>query len=388
MPVIFRAEDTSSSPFISNSVEAMSSLLSAAPLSLPPGFHDALPPQAEREEEVIARLMALFHQHGYDRVRPSLVEYERSLFAAPDSEALRRRSLRISDPQSGRMLAVRPDITLQLRRLASTRLASQPRPLRLSYAGQALRLTGSALRPARQISQAGLELIGWPATAAPQASFEVLDAVLAALDAIGLARVTLDWVLPTLMPRFLAAAGLDREQRDALLTALDGKDTVQITALAGPHAEALQALRRAAGPWRDAWSALQQHAAIAPLLTPELTYLPALAERLEERWPEAQLMLDPLERRGFQYQTGLSFSLFAPGLRGEIGRGGHYRIGEEWAVGASLYVDSILHGTTVQEEGSVRLFGPDAPQRELDAARAGGERAARRFITPTENETG
>ena len=282
---------------------------------------------------------------------------------------------------------MRPDITLQLRRLASTRLASQPRPLRLSYAGQALRLTGSALRPARQISQAGLELIGWLVPRRHlRRVFEVLDAVLAALDAIGLARVTLDWVLPTLMPRFLAAAGLDREQRDALLTALDGKDTVQITALAGPHAEALQALRRAAGPWRDAWSALQQHAAIAPLLTPELTYLPALAERLEERWPEAQLMLDPLERRGFQYQTGLSFSLFAPGLRGEIGRGGHYRIGEEWAVGASLYVDSILHGTAAEEEEqSAFLFL--MPQQELDVLRRRWG-AARRFITPTENETG
>ena len=140
------------------------------------------------------------------------------------------------------MLAVRPDITLQLRRLASTRLTAAPLRL-LCRSGVALDRLGAATGPANWPGRPGAD---WLAAAAPQASFEVLDAVLAALDAIGLACVTLDWVLPTLMPRFLAAAGLDREQRDALLTALDGKDTVQI-ALAGPHAEALQALRRAAG---------------------------------------------------------------------------------------------------------------------------------------------
>src|SRR5690606_5137472 len=39
-----------------------------------------------------------------------------------------------------------------------------------------------------------------------------------------------------------------------------------------------------------------------------------------------QITIGPLERRGFEYQTGVSFTLFAIGARGEMGRGGRYDV--------------------------------------------------------------
>ena len=45
--------------------------------------------------------------------------------------------------------------------------------------------------------------------------------------------------------------------------------------------------------------------------------------------PDLKLTVDPLERQGFEYQTGLSFTLFARSARRELGRGGRYRIGGE-----------------------------------------------------------
>ena len=69
-------------------------------------------------------------------------------------------TFRLMDPVSQRMMAVRADMTLQVARIATTRLDNAPRPLRLSYAGQVLRVRGSQLRPERQFGQAGIELIG------------------------------------------------------------------------------------------------------------------------------------------------------------------------------------------------------------------------------------
>ena len=59
------------------------------------------------------------------------------------------------------------------------------------------------------------------------------------------------------------------------------------------------------------------------------------------------LTLDPTERHGFEYQSWLGFSIFAGGVRDQIGRGGTYSIvhgdgREEAAVGFSLYADPIL----------------------------------------------
>jgi hypothetical protein len=43
---------------------------------LPTGLYDLLPPQAELEAEVTARLMSVLTAHGYERVKPPLVEFE------------------------------------------------------------------------------------------------------------------------------------------------------------------------------------------------------------------------------------------------------------------------------------------------------------------------
>ena len=57
---------------------------------------------------------------------------------------------------------------------------------------------------------------------------------------------------------------------------------------------------------------------------------------------DVTVTLDPTERHGFEYQTWLGFSLFSTQASGEIGRGGSYSIGEEPAIGFSVYVDPLI----------------------------------------------
>src|SRR5690606_15769726 len=110
---------------------------------------------------VVERVMACFASHGYERVKPPLIEFEEGLLAGPGA-ALAAGTFRLMDPVSQRMMGVRADMTLQVARIAATRLKNQARPLRLSYAGQVLRVSGTQLRPERQFGQAGIELIGAP----------------------------------------------------------------------------------------------------------------------------------------------------------------------------------------------------------------------------------
>src|ERR1700740_2225194 len=114
----------------------------AHPALLPTGMHDLLPPEAETEAAVVARLMAVLTSHGYERVKPPLVEFEETLLSGTGA-AMSGESFRTMDPTSHRMVAVRADMTPQVARIAATRLRHWPRPLRLSYAGQVLRRQGS-----------------------------------------------------------------------------------------------------------------------------------------------------------------------------------------------------------------------------------------------------
>src|SRR5580692_12745911 len=149
---------------------------------LPAGLRDGLPPDAAQRAAVIERLIAEFGAHGYERVEPPLVEFEDSLL--PSGPGAGPEIFRLMDPLSQRMMGVRADLTIQVARIATTRLAARPRPLRLSYAGDVLRVKGSQLRPERQFVQVGAELIGAPSVAA---DVEVVRLAADALAAIGVA---------------------------------------------------------------------------------------------------------------------------------------------------------------------------------------------------------
>ena len=144
---------------------------------LPAGLRDGLPPDAAFEAGVAERLLASFAAYGYARVNPPLIEFEESLFAGAGAETAGM-TFRLMDPASQRMMGVRADITPQIARIATTRLKDAPRPLRLSYCGDVLCIAGSQLRPERQFTQVGAELIG---SAGLDTDIEVLNLALETL---------------------------------------------------------------------------------------------------------------------------------------------------------------------------------------------------------------
>ena len=305
---------------------------------LPEGLHDDLPPEAEYEAKVVERLLARFSSHGYQRVKPPLIEFEDSLLEGP-GEALGPSMFRLMDPVSGRMLGVRADITPQIARIASTRLGRAQRPLRLSYAGQVLRTHGGQLRPERQFAQAGVELIGAPGV---NAEAEVATLALEALVELGVSGLSIDCCLPSLVGELCRAYGFDDETSDQVRSALDGKDAARLAAVPGAEGKVLAGLLAAAGPAAralDALAALDLPPAGAAMCA-ELGELVGLLQAAE---PDVAVTVDAGEFRGFGYQSGVCFTFFARGVRGELGRGGRYLLdGGEPAVGFTIYLDSLL----------------------------------------------
>ena len=307
------------------------------PALLPAGLRALLPPDAQTEAASVEALMAVFADHGYLRVKPPLLEFEDSLLAGAGA-ALSDQVFRVMDPDSHRMMALRADMTPQVARIAATRLAAAPRPLRLSYAGQCIRVRAQR-ETDRQVPQAGIELIGADSA---QADAEAMLVAAEALSALGLTRLSLDLTLPTLAPALLDAAGVDGAHRQALARALDRKDAAAVAEHGGTLAPMLTELLLAAGPAPAALDALRC-AALAPAQR-------IMAERLEQvvaliaaRAPQLRLTVDPLEFRGLRYHTGIAVTVFAPGRHGELGRGGHYVTADgEPATGVTLFADAVL----------------------------------------------
>ncbi len=331
---------------------------------LPDGLRDVLPPDAAHEATVAARLVGAFAARGYHRVDPPLVEFEDSLLDGT-GQAMATATFRLMDPVSQRMMGVRADMTVQVARIAATRLVNAPRPLRLSYAGNVLQVRGSQLRPERQFMQAGVEIIG---TEEPAADAEIILLAIEALSEAGVENLSVDINLPTLIPALCRALKLDEETQVALRAALDSKDAAAVAAAGGQAADWLGALLRATGPVDKALAALK-----ALDLPAEAT---AECERLEQvvgliraAAPDLTLTVDPVEHRGFEYQTGLSFTVFARGVRGEMGRGGRYHVTQngEPATGFSLFLDSVLRALPQPDNGK-SLYLPHGTSAARGAA--------------------
>lgn len=320
---------------------------------LPTGLRDVLPPDAAFEADVVHRLMAHFAAHGYDRVKPPLIEFEESLLVGGGAGSAAQ-TFRVMDPLAHRMMGVRPDMTLQIARIATTRLGSAPRPLRLSYAGQVLRVKGSQLRPERQFGQAGLELIG---SDAPTADVEVILLAMRGLEALGVGDISIDLSLPPLVATICAGLGLGGEAAARLRDALDHKDAAAVAQLGGAAAGLLGELLRAVGP---AEAGLARLAAL-PLPQPaarERDRLAEVARLLREAAPDIRMTLDPVENRGFEYYTGICFTIFSRRATGELGRGGRYMPGRrEPATGATLFLDAVI-GALAGPPPAKRAFLP------------------------------
>ena len=346
------------------------------PALLPSGLRDLLPPEADVEAASVARIMATFAAHGYERVKPPLLEFETGLLAGTGA-ATGEHTFRLMDPETQRMVGLRADITPQIARIAATRLGQEPRPLRLCYAGQCLVVRGTQMAPDRQVAQTGIELIG---PDLPEADAEIVVVGADALAVLGLGGASFDLTMPTLAPSLLDAMGAQGPVRHRLLHALDRKDVAAVADLAGPHARTLTALMNAAGP---AGPALE---AIAGIVLPTeaaaiCARLAAVVRAVQARAPALRLTLDPIEFRGFRYHTGVGLTIYAPGQHEELGRGGRYLCGNgEPATGITLYPDALLRAAAPLP-GPVRVF---VPWGEDGAVLRNGGYAAVSALTPSD----
>jgi ATP phosphoribosyltransferase regulatory subunit len=321
---------------------------------LPEGLEDRLPQAAAVAARVTRAAIDVMESHGYERVQPPSIEFEKSL--ASRMQGVRsRRMFRFVDPASLRMLALRSDITPQVGRIAATGLAADPRPLRLCYAGQVLTIAGDGLDPTRERLQLGAELIGSDTVAA---AAEVVAMAIEALAAAGAKGISVDFTLPDLVDTLAAKAfPLTGEQVDAVRSELDAKDAGGLKDAGGA---AYVPLLYAAGPFDEA---VEKLAAIdaGGALKSRIEGLKEIAARVGDA---ARLTLDPSERHGFEYQSWFGFTLYAEGVRGALGRGGTYAIlgsegrGEEPATGFSLYPDQLFEALTAEREPRKTLFLP------------------------------
>ena len=134
-------------------------------------------------------------KNGYFLIKPPLLEFESSLFFLTN-EKDNIDSFRLLDPISQKMMGIRPDITLQIARIACGSLNDSPRPLRLCYSGEILKANNNGLNLSRQITQIGSEIIGIEKNFCEK---EVIDLIIETLKKLKIKKFFINFTMPTLI---------------------------------------------------------------------------------------------------------------------------------------------------------------------------------------------
>jgi ATP phosphoribosyltransferase regulatory subunit len=335
-------------------------------IRLPVGVRDFLPRAAARRRALAEAFLGEFEHWGYERIITPAFEYADVLARGMGADA---RAIHFVEPATGEVVALRPDITPQVARLAATRLSDVGGPIRLSYEGSVLRLTAGA-RGQRELIQAGVELLDAPS---PDGDAEVLSLAAAALHAAGIDEVTID-VGHVALAR-AAFDGLNGAARSELRSLVGKKDQDAVGRLAATlglppaHRKLLEALPSL---WGDPQPVLARARKLAPSAEVKGA-LVDLERALELAGPEteARFTLDLGEVRGFEYYTGLRFAAFVPGAGDAVLLGGRYddlvaRYGRNArATGFAIDVEAVA-----QAQKAAGIAAPDAPPGALIVAEA------------------
>lgn len=319
---------------------------------LPAGFHDLLFPEAEKKAHIMALLASNLYKFGYELVEPPVIEFENSLFTGA-GKALKNQTFRVMDPVSHKMMGVRSDITTQVARIATTRLTKEAKPLRLSYGGDVFRTKGEGLYAERQLTQSGLEIVGIDSSLADA---EVVLVAVSALKSLGIKDICVDFTLPRLIGIVLETMKYKKDEKTALLDVINKKNIAEIQKLAGENATTLERLANSDITIQELEK--MPLPAKAKLLCARLN---DVINIVKESGEGIKISIDPSESSKFSYQSGIGFTIFAKGAKGEIGRGGRYVIEDENAeipaVGATIYINEILRILTVNKPKD-KIFVP------------------------------
>jgi ATP phosphoribosyltransferase regulatory subunit len=267
--------------------------------------------------------MSVFQGWNYEEVITPSVDYY-DLFEQGMGQREAQRGFRFTD-NDGRLLALRPDVTSSVARMAATLLADRPRPLRFCYAAPVFRQQPqSHAEWRRENTQLGCELIGVGGKGADLEVLRVASEILSSLKLQSRYCITINNV--EIFNGVAAQMGLPAPAREQLRRLIDtreagelerfltdygngvGQAFLQPTQLTGKR-EVIQAAR-------DKITNERSLAALASLddIWTELEAL-GLADSFE---------IDLGDVSSLDYYTGLALKVFIHGAGTSVGRGGRY----------------------------------------------------------------
>ena len=322
------------------------------------GMRDLMPDEAETLNFVICKAKETAQRYGYKEVITPVVEpYE--LLSAKSGEEIRQRMFTFKD-LGDRTVALRPEFTASIARLATTALKNEPKPLRVFSAGSVYRYDEPQRGRYREFWQSNFELMG---ANKPEADAEAILLTNSLMKATGLNDYAFKIGHIGVIRGILSQENVDDKVQNAILQLMDKKEYDKAFELVEKEKcrTALRGLLELKGdtPFKTAEKIKKHVTGYDKAEAAADNLLDILQLATESGCPVETV--EPAFARGLEYYTGMIFEVTAPKLDVALGGGGRYdRLIEVFggeptpAVGVAHGLDRIMLAMQLQKTASCR----------------------------------
>ena len=167
------------------------------------------------------KFRSLFRSCGFREVESPTIEFF-DVFASDEAAMPQENMFKFFD-QQGRILVLRPDITIPIARISATKYREARYPLRVSYVGNVFRYDDYGGGKQNEFTQAGIEVLG---INTPESDAEVIAVAIKALKAAGLESFQVDIGQVEFFNGLMEETGLAEEDVTEVRKLIDRKDYV------------------------------------------------------------------------------------------------------------------------------------------------------------------
>lgn len=287
----------------------------------PEGSKDILFEECLSYTDVTNKIQEVFDRKGFHHViTPSLEFYD--LFSMPHSGIPQEVMYKTTD-NKGRLLVVRPDSTLPIARMASTRLKNETYPMRLYYKQEVYRTIPEVSGKSNEVLQMGIELLG---AKGKRADLEVLTT---AIDSIN--NVTPNFRVELGHSGFFNALAnqlpVNEEKKEEIRTAIESKNYSYLNSILDKleKSDAVDAIRKLPRLFGGE-EVFEKAAKLVSGKEAEesLAYLKDLYKSLCELGVDNKIIIDLGLVQRNDYYSGIVFIGYVDGIGDAVISGGRY----------------------------------------------------------------
>lgn len=328
---------------------------------IPEGARDLIFNECRKKKIIINGLEKTFESFGYDEVITPTVEYYKTF--SIDDECMNEEKVYKFFDSNGRILALRPDMTLPIARVVSTKMKEVKTPIRLRYTSNIFRVNRKFGGKKNEYTDLGVELIGVPEL---DGDIEALTMALEGFKKLNISNFKLEIGNIKFFNEIFDKSKIKEDEKEKLAELIEEKSLIELEKFLDSleiEESKKNFLKRL--PWlfgnedilnndiefkddKDVMSAI--------------LYLKKINKILKELGYEDNITFDLGMVPGVNYYTGIIFKGYIEGARAPVLSGGRYdnlieSFGRDLpAVGFSIDVDLILENINFNNEEKIKEY--------------------------------